>query len=352
MKRSLYGLFFLLAAILLVLGACGKEEAAQPAEAEKGKEEAAQPAEAEKEKEQKKQKIGITQFVAHPSLDAATEGFKKALEDEGFKEGENVEYNFQNAQADMNNTQTIANNFVGDKVDLIFANATPSAVSALNATKDIPILFTSVTDPVGAGLVEAFDKPGSNITGTTDNHPEGTAKTIHFIIDEAGAKTIGVIYNAGEQNSEVQVAEVKKLAEAKGATIVEASVSTSAEVKQAAESLVGRVDAIYVPTDNTVVSALESVISVADSEKLPLFVGELDSMKRGAVAASGFSYYDLGYQTGKMAAEILKGNKKPSDIPVELPSSLTLMINKKAAEQQGLEVKQDWEKIAEFYEGE
>ncbi|MED3551482.1 ABC transporter substrate-binding protein [Cytobacillus praedii] len=296
-------------------------------------------------------KIGLTQFAEHPSLDAATEGFKKALEEEGFKEGENVEYDFQNAQGDMNNTQTIANNFVGDKVDLIFANATPSAVSALNATKDIPILFTSVTDPIGAGLVEALNKPGDNITGTTDNHPDGTAKTIHFIVEQTGAKNIGVISNAGEQNSEVQVDQVKALAEEKGATVVEASVSTSAEVKQAAESLVGRVDAIYVPTDNTVVSALESVISVANSEKIPLFVGELDSMERGAIAASGFSYFDLGYQTGKMAVEILKGNKKVSEIPVELPGSLKLVINKKAAEAQGLAVKQEWGEIAEFFEG-
>lgn len=296
-------------------------------------------------------KIGLTQFAEHPSLDAATEGFKKALEDEGFKEGENVEYDFQNAQGDMNNTQTIANNFVGDKVDLIFANATPSAVSALNATKDIPILFTSVTDPIGAGLVESLDKPGDNITGTTDNHPDGTAKTIHFIVEEAGAKNIGVISNAGEQNSEVQVEQVRSLAEEKGAAVVAASVSTSAEVKQAAESLVGRVDAIYVPTDNTVVSALESVISVANSEMIPLFVGELDSMERGAVAASGFSYHDLGYQTGKMAAEILKGNKKVSDIPVELPGNLKLVVNKKAAEAQGLKVKEEWADIAEFFEG-
>lgn len=319
-----------------LLSGCGSESTeGNAAEGEKGK----------------TYKIGLTQFAEHPSLDAATEGFKKALEDEGFKEGENVEFDFQNAQGDMNNTQTIANNFVGDKVDLIFANATPSAVSVLNATKDIPILFTSVTDPIGAGLVEALDKPGNNITGTTDNHPDGTAKTIQFIVEEAGAKNIGVISNAGEQNSEVQVDQVKKLAEEKGATVVEASVSTSAEVKQAAESLVGRVNAIYVPTDNTVVSALESVISVANSEKIPLFVGELDSMERGAIAASGFSYYDLGYQTGKMAVEILKGNKKVSEIPVELPGSLKLVINKKAAKAQGLEVKQEWAEIAEFFEG-
>src|SRR3954467_11964303 len=184
--------------------------------------------------------VGITQFVEHPSLDAATEGFKKALEDEGI----NVEYDEQNANNDQNNVQTIANNFAGDGVDLIFANATPSAQAALNATKDIPIVFTSVTDPIGAGFVKSFDKPGKNITGTTDNHPDATKKTISFITDEVKAKNVGVIFNSGEQNSEVQVKEVKKLVEEKGAKLVEASVSNTSEVKQAAESLVGRVDAI------------------------------------------------------------------------------------------------------------
>ncbi|MFB5194363.1 ABC transporter substrate-binding protein [Bacillus sp. AFS073361] len=292
-------------------------------------------------------KVGITQFAPHPSLDAATEGFKKALKDKGIK----VSFDEQNAQADMNNTQTIANNFVGDKVDLIFANATPSATAALNATKDIPIIFTSVTDPVGAGLVEAFDKPGKNITGTTDNHPEATKKTISFITDEVKAKNVGVIYNSGEQNSVVQVEEVEKIVKEKGAKLVKVSVSTTAEVKQASESLVGRVDAIYIPTDNTVVTALDSVIAVANSKKIPLFVGELDSMKKGAVAASGFSYYDLGYQSGIMAADILSGKKKASEIPVELPNSLKLVINKKAAEAQGLKVNDAWSSLGEFYEG-
>jgi putative tryptophan/tyrosine transport system substrate-binding protein len=332
MKKNVRALSFALAGMLMLVG-CGSKETTGGSEKEDG---------------EKVFKIGITQFAEHPSLDAATEGFKQALKDKGIK----AEYDEQNAQTDMNNNQTIADNFVGDKVDLIFANATPSAVSALNATKEIPIVFTSVTDPVGAELVEAFDKPGKNITGTTDNHPEGTAKTINFITEEVGAKEIGVIYNSGEQNSVVQVEEVKKLAEDKGAKLVEVSVSTSAEVKQAAESLVGRVGAIYIPTDNTVVSALESVISIANSKKIPLFVGELDSMKKGAVAASGFDYFDLGYQSGLMAVDILSGNKKPSEIPVELPKSLTLIINKEAAAAQGLEVKEEWKNLGEFYEGE
>lgn len=333
MKKSVKAISFVLASVLLLAG-CGEKETTSGSS------------------EKKQYKIGMTQYAEHPSLDAATEGFKKALEDKGFKEGKNVKYDFQNAQNDMNNTATIANNFVGDKVDLIFANATPSAVSALNATKDIPIIFTSVTDPVGAGLVKSFEEPSGNVTGTTDNHPDATKKTIDFITKEVGAKKIGVIFNAGEQNSEVQVKEVKKLADANGAKLVEASISTTAEVKQAAESLVGRVDAIYVPTDNTVVSALESVIAVANNKKIPLFVGENDSMKKGAVAVSGFSYYDIGYEAGEMAAQILSGKKKPSDLPVQLPNSLTLTINKKAAKDQGVDIKEEWSKIAEFYEGE
>ncbi|MFP5107745.1 ABC transporter substrate binding protein [Neobacillus sp. C211] len=331
MKKKVKVLSIALAGMMLLAG-CGSKDKAGGAE---------------KEGADKEFKVGITQFAPHPSLDAATEGFKKALKDKGIK----VSYDEQNAQADMNNTQTIANNFVGDKVDLIFANATPSATAALNATKDIPIIFTSVTDPVGAGLVEAFDKPGKNITGTTDNHPEATKKTISFITDEVKAKNIGVIYNSGEQNSVVQVKEVKKIAEEKGAKLVEVSVSTTAEVKQAAESLVGRVDAIYVPTDNTVVTALDTVIAVANSKKIPLFVGELDSMKKGAVAASGFSYFDLGYQSGLMAADILSGKKKVSEIPVELPNSLKLVINTKAAEAQGLTVNDAWKSLGEFFEG-
>jgi putative ABC transport system substrate-binding protein len=331
MKKGVKALTFALAGMLLLAG-CGIKETSGSSQ---------------KGGADKEYTVGISQFAPHPSLDAATQGFKQALKDKGLK----VKFDEQNAQADTNNTQTISKNFVGDKVDLIFANATPSATAALNATKEIPIVFTSVTDPVGAGLVKSFEHPGKNITGTTDNHPDATKKTISFITDEVKAKKIGVIYNSGEQNSVVQVKAVKKITEEKGASLVEVSVANTSEVKQAAESLVGRVDAIYIPTDNTVVTALDSVIAVANNKKIPLFVGELDSMKKGAVAASGFSYFDLGYQSGLMAADILTGKKKPSEIPVELPKSLKLVINKKAAEAQGLQVKEEWSKLGEFYDG-
>ncbi|KHF26735.1 ABC transporter substrate binding protein [Anoxybacillus sp. BCO1] len=250
----------------------------------------------------------------------------------------------------MNNNQTIANNFVADGVDLIFANSTPSALGALNATKDIPIVFTSVTDPVGAKLVQSMENPGGNVTGTTDTHPDAIPKTVQFIDQFVNGNRVGMIYNAGEQNSVAQIDAVKKAMEGTDLTIVPVSVSTSAEVKQAAESLVGKVDCFYVITDNTVVSALESVIQVANDQDLPLFVGELDSVKRGGFAAYGFDYYDIGYEAGVMAADILEGKKKPSELPVQYPQKLKLVINKKAAKEMGVEWRSEWDSMAEFIE--
>ncbi|MEK5270951.1 ABC transporter substrate-binding protein [Aeribacillus sp. FSL K6-8394] len=318
---------------LLVLSGCGSSKGSNSeSNSEEGKKETF--------------KIGITQFVAHPSLDEALKGFQQAIKDKGL----NVDYDIQNAQGDQSNTQTIANNFVGDNVDLIFANATPSALAAANATKDIPIVFTSVTDPVGAGLVKEMENPGGNVTGTTDTHPDAIPKTVKFIDQYLDGKRIGMIYNSGEQNSVAQIDLVKKATEGTDLKIVEASVSTSAEVKQAAESLVGKVDCFYIITDNTVVSALDSVISVANENDIPLFVGELDSVKKGGFAAYGFEYYDIGYEAGEMAAKILTEGKKPSELPVQYPQNLKLLINKKAAAEMNVKILDEWSKEAEFIE--
>lgn len=298
------------------------------------------------EKKQDSYVVGVTQIVEHPSLDEAYKGFQAALKDKGL----DVEYDVQIAQGDMNNNQTIAQNFVGDGVDLIFANSTPSALGALNATKDIPIVFTSVTDPIGAGLVKSFEEPGANITGTTDTHPDAIPNTIKFIDKYEEGTKIGMIFNSGEQNSVAQIDMVKEAVKGTDLKVVEAPVSTSAEVKQAAESLIGNADVIYIITDNTVVSALEAVVKVASDEDIPLYVGELDSVKRGGFAAYGFNYYDIGYQTGEMAASILTGDKKPSDIPVQYPDKLKLLINKKAAEDMGVELLPEWDKEAEYAE--
>ncbi|OQP01918.1 MULTISPECIES: ABC transporter substrate-binding protein [Parageobacillus] len=329
MKKRIQQIAMLCSASFLLLSGCGAKETSK--------------SEGNKEKTYR---IGVTQIVEHPSLDEALKGFKQALKDKGLS----VSYDVQIAQGDMNNNQTIANNFVSDQVDLIFANSTPSAQAALNATKDIPIVFTSVTDPVGAQLVQSIEKPGGNVTGTTDTHPDAIPKTVQFIDKYVKGNRVGMIYNSGEQNSVAQVETVKKAMKGTDLKIVPVSVSTTAEVKQAAESLVGKADCIYIITDNTVVSALESVIQVASDHDIPLFAGELDSVKRGGFAAYGFDYYDIGYEAGEMAVQILKDDKKPSDLPVQYPKKLKLLINKKAAKDMGIELNPEWDSIAEYIE--
>jgi len=292
----------------------------------------------------KKYKIGVSQIVEHPSLNAAYDGFKKALEDAGI----DVEYDVQIAQGDNSVNTTIATNLVSADVDLIFANSTPSAQAAASATTEIPIIFTSVTDAVGAELVDSMESPGGNVTGTIDAHPDAITNTMKFLKEELDAKNVGMVFNSGEQNSRAQVDAVKEMLKDMDMTVVEASVATSADVKQATESLLGKVDSMYIITDNTVVSALESVISVANDNKIPMMVGEFDSVKRGGLAAYGFEYFDIGYEAGQMAVKILKGESKPADLPVQIPQKLKLIMNKDTASTLGLDIKDEWK--AEFSE--
>ena len=330
LKRKSFSLATLGLAGALLLSACSNAESDEAGSSD-----------------EKSYKVGISQFVTHPSLDSATEGFKKALEEEGLS----VEYDEQNANGDQTTVQTIAANLAGDNADLIFANATPSALAALNATKDIPIVFTSVTDPVVAQLVQSMEEPGGNVTGTADMHPDAIPNTVKFIHENFPDATIGTVYSAGEPNSVVQVEIMREAAKELGMNEpVESTVATSAEVKQATESLVGKADVIFIVTDNTVVSALESVVQVANEKDIPLFVGELDSVDRGGFAAYGFSYEDIGYEAGVMAAQILKGEKQPSELPAQYPQNLKLVINKKAAEEMNIELKDEWNDIAEFIE--
>lgn len=294
--------------------------------------------------DKKTYKIGASQIVEHPSLDAAFEGFKAALADNGFVEGENVTYDFQSAQGDRNNAATIATKFVADGVDLIFTNSTPSSQSALNATNDIPIVFTSVTDPVGAELVAVMnEEPGGNITGVSDFLSESVNETVNFVNQYFPGSKIGLIYNAGEQNSIAQIEAVEAAADKVGLEVVKRTVSTSAEVQQAAQSLVGAADVIYIITDNTVVSALETVVAVANEQKIPLLVGEPDSLDRGGFATFGIDYFSIGYRSGEMAAKILKGEKAPGEIPAEFPTKMQLLVNKEAAEAQGVQWNSEWD---------
>lgn len=290
--------------------------------------------------------IGATQIVEHPSLDAAYDGFQDALEDEGLE----VDFDFQSAQNDVSNAGTIGKNFASDDVDLIFANSTPSAMGAKQATTDIPIVFTSVTDAEIAGLVDDNDDPGENVTGVVDLHPDQINETVDFIDSNFPDSSIGLVYNAGEENSVVQIDYIEEAIEGTGLDMVERTVSSSSEVQQAASSLVGEADVIYIITDNTVVSALESVIGVANDNDMPLFVGEPDSVEKGSFLAYGFDYYDLGYRSGEMAVEILTDGKEAGELSVEYPPNVELYINKDAAEDQGIEWDEAWEEDANVVE--
>ncbi|KFL42888.1 ABC transporter substrate-binding protein [Lysinibacillus sp. BF-4] len=331
MKKSSW-LTLLLLSIVLVLAACGGGDKATEEPKENDEDNNNSTANGES------YTVGISQIVEHPSLNAATEGFKQALKDSGL----DVTFDEQIAQGDNSLNTTIATNFVGSDVDLIFANSTPSAQAAMGATSDIPIIFTSVTDAVGAELIDSMDKPGKNATGTIDLHPDTIKNTVTFLKDELGAKKVGMVYNAGEQNSVAQVEQVKEAAKEAGITIEEASASNSSEVKQAAESLASKVDAFYIITDNTVVSALESVIDVGETNEVPVIVGELDSVARGGLAAYGFEYKDIGYEAGEMAAKILKGEATAAELAAQYPQNLKLVVNKKAADALGIEVKDSW----------
>ncbi len=280
--------------------------------------------------------ISVNQFVEHPALDAVLKGLQDSLKDQGIE----VKYNVHNAQANMGTATQIAKQMVGEKPDIMVAIATPSAqacAQALNkAPEDMkrPFLFTAVTDPVAAGLVNDLNNPGGYITGVSDLLPlkEHINMVMTFM---PGIKKLGFLYNAGEANSKVLVPKLQAIAAEMGFEVVEATASKTADVYQAAKSLVGRVDAVFIPTDNTIVSALESVLKVGVQNKLPIFAADVDSVARGAVAAMGFDYYKHGVQTGVMAAKILNG-QNPAEIPVEFQKDLELHINKTFAEKMGV----------------
>lgn len=280
-------------------------------------------------------KIGISQFVEHPALDSARDGFIQGLAEAGFGE-DKIEFIEQNAQADFATAQSIAQQFRSNNLDLILAIATPNAQAAANVITETPVLFTAVTDPVEAGIVDSMEKPGGNLTGTTDMNP--VAQQIELIkefIPEI--KDLGVLYNPGEVNSVVQVDIVKEATQAMGINLHEATVSNSSEVSLAASSLVGDVDAVYVPTDNIIVSALPSVLQITNQNKIPVFASENGQVRQGAIATLGIDYKLLGIQTGKMAAKVLNG-ADPSEMPVESSEELKLYLNTKAADNLDLEI--------------
>lgn len=280
--------------------------------------------------------VAITYIIDHPAIDAARKGIVEELAAAGYKDGETLEVHTQSAQGSMPTQLQIAREFAGLKPDLLVAISTPSAQALQSAAGDIPVLFSAVTDPVEAKLVASLDSPGGNITGTTDRQPFGPMlQLIRDLMPEA--KKLGVIYNAGETNSVSQVNALKAEVGEYGFELEESAASQTAMVADAALSLAGRADVILIPTDSTVVAAVESVVNVGKKAKIPVFASDTDSVERGAVAALGFDYYELGRLTGKMAVRVLSG-ESPSTIPVGTLESQDLYLNKASAAAMGVEL--------------
>lgn len=282
-------------------------------------------------------RIGISQFITHQSLDATREGFVDELAKQGYVEGKNIEIDLQNAQGEQRNLKTISQQ-LAESSDVVLAIATPSAQSLANATQTTPVIFSAVTDPVSAKLVESREHPGGNVTGTSDQSSDAISTQINLIKKVLPkAKTIGILYTQSEPNSVVQKDEAKRLLEEKGFTVVEKTILDSNNVKAAAESLMAEVDMVFVPTDNIISSTMETVKQVSIKHKVPVFGGSTEMVAVGGLYNYGTNYEELGRQTARMLIRVLKG-EKPENIAVELPEKLELHTNQEMADSLGIDI--------------
>lgn len=280
-------------------------------------------------------KIGVLQLTEHPALDASNKGFVDALDEAG------ITYNIdqQNAQNDQSACQTIAHKLVNDGNDLILAIATPAAQAVAGATDEIPIIGTAITDFASAGLVQSNDKPGKNVTGSSDLTP--VADQFDLLVKLLPqAKTVGVLYCTAESNSDVQVKLADQAAANHGLKLVRYSVSSSNEIQQVVESMVGKVDVVYTPTDNTIAAGMTTVTMIANDNKLPTICGEEGMVDNGGLATYGINYEELGKLAGQMAVKILKGESKPADMAIEHldASKCTLKTNEETAKKLGIDL--------------
>ena len=278
--------------------------------------------------------VAVTAIVEHPALDAVRDGVKEGLKQSGFTVDKNLEWQYQSAQGNTGTAAQIARKFVGDNPDAIVAIATPSAQAVVAATKTVPVVYSAVTDPVAAQLVPSMGPSGTNVTGVSDLLAlDKQIELIKKVVPDA--KRVGMVYNPGEANSVVVVKQLQELLPKAGMTLVEAAAPRTVDVAAAARSLIGKVDVIYTNTDNNVVSAYESLVKVGNDAKIPLIASDTDSVKRGAIAALGINYHDLGVQTGKLVGRILKG-EKPGELASETSTKLELFVNPGAAAKQGV----------------
>jgi len=281
--------------------------------------------------------IGIIQLVEHDALDANRQGFIDGLAAAGYVDGENIVIDFQNAQGEQANCSTIADKFVSDRKDLIFAIATPAAQAVAGKTSSIPIVISSVTDPVSAELVDSNEHPGHNVTGTSDLNPcAAQIDLLKQILPDA--RTVGILFCSAEENSRFQVELAEKQCDKIGLSYVEFTVSNTNEVQQVVQSMAGKVDAIYAPTDNMIANAMATVAMVATENGLPIICGEDALVKNGGLATYGLNYYELGKQTAGMAVDILKNGSDPAEMPIQYLSNYDFSYNESVAETLGITI--------------
>ena len=292
-----------------------------------------------KPKKQKVIKIGAIQLVEHPALDASYKGFVDGLKAAGYEDGKNIKLMYENAQGEQSNCVTIADKFISQRCDIIFAIATPAAQAVANKTETTPILVTAVTDPKTAGLVESNEKPGTNVTGTSDLTP--CAAQIQLLKKLLpNTKKVAMLYCSSEENSRFQINLAKAECDRQGLTYVDATVSNTNEVQQVVQSLVGKVDAIYTPTDNMIASTMATVSLVTTPATIPVITGEDGMVQGGGLATYGINYYELGKQTAKMAVEVING-KKPRDMPIQYLDKCDFTYNKETAAALGITIPAD-----------
>ncbi|GGC80420.1 tryptophan ABC transporter substrate-binding protein [Enterococcus wangshanyuanii] len=294
--------------------------------------------------------VGVLQFVSHPALDQIYKGIQAGLKEEGYEDGKNMTLAFQNGQADQSKLATMSQQLVQEKKsDILIGIATPAAQALANTTSELPIILGAITDPVSAGLVKSNEKPGANITGVSDKSPvDAQFDLIAKLV--SNNKKVGILYASSEENSKYQVEEAKKVAEKKGMTVKTYAVPSSNEIAQTVQVMASEVDLIYIPTDNTIANAMQTVVNEADKAKVPIFPSVDTMVEQGGVATVGINQFDLGVQTGKMAAAILSGKSQPATMPIYTFDSGDIIINQKQADKLGIKIPENIREKAKIVE--
>ena len=284
----------------------------------------------------KEVKVGVLQLLSHPALNQIYKGLEDGLKKEGYEVGKNLKIDLQNAQGDQSNLASMGQKLVTDNNDILVGITTPATLSLSNATKDKPIIMGGITYPVEAGLIKTEDKPGNNITGVSDRTPiKQQLEIMKKVLPKM--KKVGILYTASEDNSVKQAQEAEKLAKELGLEVKVSTVANTNDIQQVTESLASETDAIFVPIDNTIASAMATVVKVTDAKKIPVFPSADTMVADGGLLGLGVDQYQIGVETAKVVAKVLKG-ADTKDMPIVLANEGVIYLNEAKAKQLGIEI--------------